>query len=127
MKQHPSHRAEPRRQRVGQSSGWIGYGLILTMAVGLTGSLSLITSRIAWADELASPMPVSIQFTPGEVTANWGEALSVDGQEYPLATGVMVSDDDGNQREVKDFVPGTSVKYHLKNGKIDIVVLVLPK
>jgi hypothetical protein len=97
------------------------------MAVGLTGSLSLMTSRIAWADEPELSMPASIQRVSGEVTANWGKALSIDGTVYPLATGVMVSDDGGNQREVKDFVTGTYVQYHLKSGAIDIIVLVLPK
>ena len=72
-------------------------------------------------------MPAAVQLIPGEVTANRGEALSIEGKEFSLAIGVMVSDDYGGQREVKDFAPGTYAKYHLKSGKIDILVLVLPK
>jgi hypothetical protein len=127
MKHQPLHRAEAQGQRAGHSSGWIGYGLILAVAVGFASSLFLVTSRIAWADEPASSMPTFVQLVSGEVTANRGEALSIDGKEYPLANGVMVSDEGGNQREVKDFVPGTYVKYHLKSGRLDIIVLVLPK
>ena len=127
MRNQSSHRAESRRERIGRLSGWIGYGLTLTVAVGLVGGLSLVTSQTAWADEPASPMPAPVPLTPGEVTANRGEALYIDGNEYPLAVGVMVSDDYGSQKEVKDFVPGTYVKYHLKSGKIDIIVMILPK
>jgi hypothetical protein len=127
MKNQPSHRTESRRPRASRSSRRIGYGLILAVAVGFTGSLSLVTSWTAWADEPESSIPAPVPLTSGEVTANRGEALSIDGKEYPLALGVMVSDDYGGQREVKDFVPGADVKYHLKNGKIDAIVLILPK
>jgi hypothetical protein len=101
--------------------------LILAVAVGFTGSLSLVTSWTARADEPESSKPSPVPLTPGEVTANRGEALSIDEKEYPLAIGVTVSDDNGNQREIKDFAPGAYVKYHLKSGKIDVIVLILPK
>lgn len=126
MKHQRSYRAESRR-RCASRSGWMRYGLAIVVAVGFAAGLSLVTSRTAWADAPETAIAVSVQLTDGEVTANRGEALSIYEKEYPLATGVTVSDDNGKQREVKDFAPGTYVKYHLKSGKIDILVLMLPK
>lgn len=126
MKYQRSFRAESRR-RCANRSGWMRNGLAIVVAVGFAAGLSLVTSRTAWADAPEIAIAVSVQLTDGEVTANRGETLSIYEKEYPLATGVKVSDDNGNQREVKDFTPGTYVKYHLKSGKIDILVLMLPK
>jgi hypothetical protein len=66
-------------------------------------------------------------FKPGHVTGKQGNKLEIDKKDYVLHANVTVKDDEGRPRELSDVVPGTMVQFHLKQGRIDQLVLVLPK
>jgi hypothetical protein len=66
-------------------------------------------------------------FKSGQVTEKKGNRLEIDKKDYVLQANVTVKDDEGRPRELSDVVPGTMVQFHLKQGRIDQLVLVLPK
>jgi hypothetical protein len=63
----------------------------------------------------------------GEVTANPGGELVIDHKRYPVSPSVIVTDDEGRPRDLKELVPGTPVRFHLRNDKIDQLVMMLPR
>ena len=64
---------------------------------------------------------------PGEVTANHGEELVINNVRYSVLSSATVTDDEGNPRNLKEFIPGIQVRFHLKKGSIDQLVLMLPR
>ena len=66
-------------------------------------------------------------FKSGQVTDRQGNKLQIDKKDYVLQSNVSVKDDEGKQRELTEVVPGVMVQFHLKQGRIDQLVLVLPK
>lgn len=66
-------------------------------------------------------------YLSGQVTAVHGGHIVIDGKEYALDADVTVIDDDGRPRTLKDFEVGSPVRFHLKRGRIDVLVLILPK
>lgn len=92
----------------------------VTIGGGPTGQLIE-----GWA-QTAGPSSMA-NFLSGQVTANEGNDIQINNKNYPLQKGVTITDDEGKPRDLKDLVPGAEVKFHLKNGQIDQIVLVLPK
>lgn len=64
----------------------------------------------------------------GTVTTNQeGGDLFIDDKRYSVLPSAIVSDDEGQPRALKEFVRGTLVRFHLRNGTIDQLVLMLPR
>ena len=66
-------------------------------------------------------------FKSGQVTDKQGNRLQIDNKDYVLQSNVSVKDDEGKQRELSEVGPGAVVQFHLKQGHIDQLVLVLPR
>jgi len=66
-------------------------------------------------------------FLRGEVGETVKDAILIDNKRYELREDVMMKDDRDQPRELKDFKAGSLVAYHLKMGRIDQLVLMLPK
>lgn len=66
-------------------------------------------------------------FTPGQVTAVQGKTVQINGKNYELKANVVIQDEEGKPMEPGEIVPGAEVKFHLKEGQIDQMVLILPK
>ena len=66
-------------------------------------------------------------FFQGEVAETFRDAILIDGKRYDLRADVVIKDDRDQPRELKDFRAGSFVAYHLKMGRIDQLVLILPK
>ncbi len=66
-------------------------------------------------------------FKSGQVTDKKGNRLEIDKKDYVLQSNVSVKDDEGKQRELSEVGPGAVVQFHLKQGRIDQLVLVLPR
>lgn len=104
--------------------------LIVTGLLALT--LWCLPASIGLADdeEARSPKRESIStanFQSGVVTAVGSRDVRIDGADYPLDAHVLVTDDEGNPRELKVVVPETNVKYQVKKGRVTHIVIVLPK
>lgn len=66
-------------------------------------------------------------FKSGQVTDRQGNKLQIDKKDYLLKSDVTVRDDEGKKRELSEVVPGAMVQFHLKQGRIDQLVLILPR
>lgn len=66
-------------------------------------------------------------FKSGQVTDKKGSHLEIDKKDYVLQAKVTVTDDEGKPRDLSEVVPGAMVQFHLKQGRIDQLVLLLPK
>ncbi len=63
----------------------------------------------------------------GRLTAKQEKSAEINGQDYAFHLKIVFADDQGRQREWKEFRRGDYVQYHLKQGQVDFLVLELPK
>lgn len=67
-------------------------------------------------------------FQSGQVTSGKsGTTLQINNANYTLKPQVIIKDDEGRERDERELQPGVQVRYHLKGGQIDQIVIVLPK
>ena len=66
-------------------------------------------------------------FLRGEINGIGKDYLSINGKRYDVREDILFTDDRDQPRELKDFEVGSLVAYHLKFGRIDQLVLILPK
>ncbi len=66
-------------------------------------------------------------FTMGKVTAMRHQEIQVNLKNYRLHRTVKVKDDEGKQRELKDISKGSHVMLHLARGRVDQIILILPR
>ena len=66
-------------------------------------------------------------FKSGQVTDKTKNRIEIDKKDYVLQANVTVRDDEGRPRDLSEVTPGAVVQFHLKQGRIDQLVLVLPK
>ena len=78
-----------------------------------------------YGEQNVSPIMTNLQ--SGEVNTNSGNSVTVGGKTYPLHPAVMIQDDEGRPRQLKEVVPGMSVKFHVKGEQIDQLIIVLPR
>jgi len=84
--------------------------------VGVDESLAQTSGSASLAD-----------FKSGQVTDKKGNRLEIDKKEYVLQANVTVRDDEGKPKDLSDVAPGAMVQFHLKQGRIDQLVLILPR
>lgn len=65
-------------------------------------------------------------FVMGEVTGKRENVIRIDSREYPFFADVIVKDQNLTPRNLKDVVPGAQVMFHLKQGRIDQIIILLP-
>jgi hypothetical protein len=65
-------------------------------------------------------------FVMGEVTGKRENAIRIDSKEYSFFADVIVKDQNLTPRTLKDVVTGTQVMFHLKQGRIDQIIILLP-
>ncbi|MEK7269063.1 MAG: hypothetical protein AAB093_06655, partial [Nitrospirota bacterium] len=115
-----------RQAGIGEWEGILRIGLTLL----IIGGVPLAGVTISGVDEglaqTSEPAPLA-GFQSGLVTGKQGTTLAIDNKNYQLTPGVSVKDEEGNQKELSDVVPGVEVMFHLKQGRIDQLVLILPK
>ncbi len=96
---------------------------VVALLIGVPG-----TGRETVAAQTGQPAASMSHFQSGLVTsAKSGTTLQINNTNYPLKPQVIIKDDEGRERDDRDLVPGVQVQYHLKEGQIDQIVIVLPK
>lgn len=65
-------------------------------------------------------------FVMGEVTDKRDNVIRIDSREYPFLADVIVKDQNLTPRTLKDVVTGMQVMFHLKQGRIDQIIILLP-
>ena len=65
-------------------------------------------------------------FVMGEVTDKRENVIRIGSKEYSFFADVIVKDQNLTPMALKDVVPGTQVMFHLKQGRIDQIIILLP-
>lgn len=63
----------------------------------------------------------------GQITGKRQNEIQIDQKMYPLDPNVVIQDDEGRARELESLPVGTRISYHVKNERIDRIVLVLSR
>jgi hypothetical protein len=66
-------------------------------------------------------------FQSGMVTDLRPGVLQINNKDYEVITEVSIKDEEGKPIEFNDIVRNAEVKFHLKQGHIDKIVLILPR
>jgi len=99
--------------------------IVALLAFLLSGGPAVGTSN---ADETLSPPQIpKTGMKSGRLGVVHEKGAVISGQEYSFHPKVAFADDEGNPLEWKEFKKGDLVHYHLKQERIDFLVLVLPK
>lgn len=72
--------------------------------------------------------PVIVGYKSGQVTeVRPPSSIEIDGRSYELKGDVMIVDREGEPLELGRILPTSLVKFHLKEGKINKMVVTLPQ
>lgn len=102
----------------------------LRLIAVLSGVVLLLWGPIqaGYAETDTVSLKASLAMLPqGEVMANNGQEIFIDNTRYLMLPSVLVTDDEGRPRDLKEFVRGTQVRFHLRKDKIDQLIMMLPR
>jgi hypothetical protein len=108
----------------------VGLGpLLIALAIVATVSALLSTTEglmpAAWADE---PSVSQLGNLPeGEITVVTSTTLDVAGRLYGLHPKLTIVSDEGQPMELKQLRPGLIIQYHMKEGALDRIVVIMPR
>ncbi len=86
------------------------------------------TDRATAEAQTGQPAVSGSNVQSGLVTAaTHGTTLQINNTNFTLKPQAIIKDDEGRVRDERDLLPGVQVQYHLKEGQIDQIVIVLPK
>jgi|KBSMisStandDraft_5_1062788.scaffolds.fasta_scaffold1190990_2 hypothetical protein len=77
-----------------------------------------------WAQSTATIVASSLR---GEVTGVNNNQVIIDNKSYQLISNIVITDERQQRRELKDLSIGEQVAFHLTNGVIDRLVVILPR
>lgn len=101
--------------------------IALTIVATVSGVVST-TERLmsaAWADVPSVPQ---LGILPeGEITAVGPTTLDVAGRLYGLHPKLTIVSDEGQPMELKQLRPGLVIQYHVKEGTLDRIIVLLPR
>ncbi len=66
-------------------------------------------------------------FMSGMVTEKSDRGISINGQRFKLDPEVTISDDEGHPVGWDEFGAGTRVKFRVKRGRVDRLIVFLPQ
>jgi hypothetical protein len=104
----------------------------MTVALGGVFLVTLLSGGVAYSakDDKDDVLMVELPKTglkSGKLTAKGDTSAQISGQAFAFHSKIVFADDEGRQREWKDFKKGDFVQYRLKGERIDFLVLELPK
>ena len=93
---------------------------VLTVVLPSVSSVGLAQTDIV--------MPFSTAgFQSGVIDEVQGSTIRIDGRSYVLKSAVVVVNHEGEPLELERIIPTSLVKFHLKEGHIDKMVVTLPQ
>lgn len=108
----------------------IGLGpLLFALVIVATGSALISTMQgpmpAAWAE---ASNPLQLETLPeGEITAVGSTTLDVAGRFYGLHPKLTIVSDEGQPMELKQLRPGLIIQYHVKEGALDRIIVLIPR
>ena len=102
--------------------------LIALMIVATVSALTSTTDGLmpaTWAD--TPSVPQLGKLSEGEITAVGSTTLDVAGRFYGLHPKLTIVSDEGQPMELKQLRPGLIVQYHVKEGTLDRIIVLMPR
>jgi hypothetical protein len=96
----------------------------LAIAVALTGLLGLEMIGMA---EMPLPSTVIVQMKSGKITAVGKDEIQIDGYTYRISPKAEIIDQGGDRLSVEEIRPTGLVKYNLKAGEIESMIVTNPQ
>ncbi len=88
--------------------------------------LPSVTPLVSAQTEITMPFSTA-GFQSGVIDAVQGSTVRIDGRSYVLKSAVVVVNHEGESLEIERIIPTSLVKFHLKEGHIDKMVVTLPQ
>jgi hypothetical protein len=116
----------------GDDEGQTGSRVLALLAVLLAGGITLGWAGTSWSENApeAPFKPFSAQllatFQSGRITGVHGTTVQIDQRDYELRPDVEIQNPEGNLMEAHDIRKSALAKFHLKQGRIDMLVVILP-
>lgn len=101
---------------------------IFPAAVVFTSSLFTATACVLAQSQVHSITAPLVNFNTGQVTApKSGTTVEINDRLFTTKRQVVIHDDEGRPRDEKDLRLGSEIKFHMKDGEIDEIIIILPK
>jgi hypothetical protein len=98
---------------------------VVAMVSGVMTTIGGSMMPAALADEPGVPQ---LGVLPeGEITAVGLTTLDVAGRFYSLHPKLTIVSDEGQPMEFKQLRPGLVIQYHVKEGQLDRIIVLLPR
>jgi hypothetical protein len=102
---------------------FIALAIVATVSGVMSTTEGLMSA--AWADEPSVPQ---LGVLPeGEITAVGSTTVDVAGRLYGLHPKLTIVSDEGQPMEFKHLRPGLVIQYHVKEGALDRIIVLLPR
>lgn len=88
------------------------------------------TSDVSMAQSELQPTPAplsTVGFQSGVIDDVQRSSIRIDGRTYVLKAAVLVVTHEGEPLELERIIPTSRVRFHLKEGHIDKMVVTLPQ
>ena len=95
--------------------------IVILALLGVNGKIAVGLGQTVSA-------PVTVGYKSGQVTeVRPPSSIEIDERSYELKVDVLIVDREGEPLELARILPTSLVKFHLKEGKIDKMVITLPQ
>ncbi len=98
----------------------LGYLIVLVFC------LAVVPPITAFSDEGASYQSIGTLYS-GVVTGIQGQSIEIDRNRYGFHKELTVADDEGRERKLQEIRTGIKIQYHLKQGKVDQLIIRLAR
>ena len=96
--------------------------IVILALLGVNGTVSVGLCQTV------SAAPITVGYKSGQVTeVRPPSSIEIDERSYELKVDVLIVDREGEPLELARILPTSLVKFHLKEGKIDKMVITLPQ
>ena len=118
-----------RRQRQHGPTGRlaaVGLSALLACVAGAMPTLAqtaIQTAFMGMESERGAPQ----SFADGVLTADPAREIEIDHVRFALHAEAMVMDNEGRVRRLQDLREGATVKFHVQQRTIDVLIWVLPQ
>lgn len=99
--------------------------IILLLVAIVTGAQASLPTE-GRAQEVQLPFSTG-GFGQGMVTAIHDASIDIDNRNYSFKPNVMIVNEQGQPIEMSSVLQDSEVKFHLKEGQIDKMVVILPR
>ncbi|WHZ24150.1 MAG: hypothetical protein OJF47_003262 [Nitrospira sp.] len=87
-----------------------------------------LISFVSFGQTVENTMPFStVGFQSGMIDEVQGTTIRIDGRSYVAKSDAQVIDHQGRPLDLDQIVPTSEVKFHLKEGRVDKMVVTLPQ